>query len=71
MGVQDLSKEYRSLKEHISNIYELKDNIIGIKISIHLYKALFSSPEISLLFHQRPSVSLGHLMDIYYFYAVF
>ena len=38
----------------------------GLDASIWLNKALFSSPEISSLFHQSPSVSLTSHIDWYF-----
>jgi 5'-3' exonuclease len=73
MGVQDLSKEFRPSRELTSNISQLRGKIVGIDASIYLNKALNSSPEISLLFHQEPSVTVGHLIRKYFdrFYRIF
>ena len=59
MGVQDLSKELRASKKLVTNL-------LGIDASIWLNKAIVASSEISLLFHQEPRVTVGHLIDQFF-----
>jgi hypothetical protein len=66
MGSQDQPKELRASGELTNNICELIGEIVGIDSSIFLHKNLKSSPKITMLFHQKPSVTLGHLIDRYF-----
>ena len=63
MGVQDLSKELRASKKLVTNLSDYSEKILGIDASIWLNKAIVASSEISLLFHQEPRVTVGHLID--------
>ena len=60
MGVQDLSKELRESSKLTNELSEFCGKKIGIDASIWLNKAIFSSPEIGLLFYQLPAVAIGH-----------
>jgi 5'-3' exonuclease len=73
MGVQDLSKELRASKKLVSSLSVFNGKTLGVDASIWLNKAIFSSPEISVLFHQEPRVSVGHLIDQYFnsLYSIF
>ena len=66
MGVQDLSKELRASKKLVTNLSDYSGKILGVDASIWLNKAIFASPEISLLFHQEPRVTVGHLIDQFF-----
>jgi 5'-3' exonuclease len=66
MGVQDLSKELRASKNLVTNLSDYSEKILGVDASIWLNKAIFASPEISLLFHQEPRVTVGHLIDQFF-----
>ena len=52
MGVKDLSKELRPSNKLSSHLSTFSGKIVGLDASIWLNKALFSSPEINVLFHQ-------------------
>ena len=64
MGVQDLSKELRPSDGRSSVISSISGKIVGLDASIWLHKSLFSSPEMTTLFHQLPLVSLAHTVII-------
>ena len=66
MGVQDLSKELRASKKLVTNLSDYSEKILGVDASIWLNKAIFASTEISLLFHQEPRVTVGHLIDQFF-----
>ena len=66
MGVQDLSKELRASKKLVTNLSDYSGKILGVDASIWLNKAIFASAEISLLFHQEPRVTVGHLIDQFF-----
>ena len=66
MGVQDLSKELRPSTKLTTCLSGFNGSTFGIYASIWLNKASSSSPEIGLLFHRLPSVSLRHLMSQYF-----
>ena len=66
MGVQDLSRELRASKKLDTKLSDFEGKILGVDTSIWLNKAIFASPEISVLFHQEPRVTVGHLIDIYF-----
>ena len=66
MGVQDLSKELRASKKLVTNLSDYSEKILGIDASIWLNKAIVASSEISLLFHQEPRVTVGHLIDQFF-----
>lgn len=73
MGVQDLSKELRPSDVRSSLLSSLSGKIVGLDASIWLHKCLFSSPEMTTLFHQLPPVSIAHIVDRYFnqLHAVF
>ena len=64
--MKDLSKELRPSAKLTTRLSQFDGSTVGIDASIWLNKAIFSSPEIGLLFHQLPSVSLGHLVGQYF-----
>ena len=66
MGVKDLSKELRASKKLVTNISDYSGKILGVDASIWVNIAIFASPEISTLFHQEPSVTVGHLIDQFF-----
>ena len=66
MGVKDLSKELRPSTKLTTRLSDFDGTTVGIDASIWLNKAIFSTPEMGLLFHQLPSVSLGHLVSQYF-----
>ena len=66
MGVKDLSKELRPSNKLSSHLSTFSGKIVGLDASIWLNKALFSSPEINVLFHQLPRVSISHLIGKYF-----
>ena len=66
MGVQDLSKELRPSDVRSSLLSSLSGKVVGLDASIWLHKSLFSSPEMTMLFHQLPPVSLAHIVDRYF-----
>ena len=66
MGVQDLSRELRASKNLDTKLSDFGGKILGVDTSIWLNKALFASPEISVLLHEEPRVTVGHLIDMYF-----
>ena len=66
MGVKDLSKELRQSDKLTSHLSTFSGKVVGLDASIWLNKALFSSPEITALFHQLPKVSIAHLIRKYF-----
>ena len=66
MGVQDLSKELRPSDVRSSLLSSLSGKVVGLDASIWLHKSLFSSPEMTMLFHQLLPVSLAHIVDLYF-----
>ena len=66
MGVKDSSKELRPSSKPSSHLSTFSGKIVGLDASIWMNKALFSSPEITVLFHQLPRVSIAHLIAKYF-----
>jgi XPG N-terminal domain len=66
MVVKDLSKELRPSDKVTSHLSTFTGKIVGLDASIWLNKALFSSSEITALFHQLPRVSIAHLIGIFF-----
>ena len=66
MGVEGLSKELRPSGVRSSLLSSLSGKIVGLDASIWLHKSLFSSPEMTTLFHQLPPVSVAHIIDRYF-----
>lgn len=66
MGVKDLSKELRASDELVTSLSGFSGKILGVHASIWLNKAISESPEISTLFHQEPTVTVGHLIDQFF-----
>lgn len=66
MGVKDLSKELRASDELVTSLSNFSGKILGVDASIWLNKAISVSPEISTLFHQEPTVTVGHLIDQFF-----
>ena len=66
MGVEGLSKELRPSSVRSSLLSSLSGKIVGLDASIWLHKSLFSSPEMTTLFHQLPPVSVAHIIGRYF-----
>ena len=49
-----------------SLLASLSGEIVELDASIWLHKSLFSSPEMTTLFHQLPPVSIAHIVDRYF-----
>ena len=73
MGVKYFSQELRSSKIRASQLSDFNGKVVGVDASIWLNKAIFALPEIGVLFHQLPPVSLGQPIRQYFdqLYSVF
>lgn len=60
-----MSRELRASKNLDTKLSDFGGKI-GVDTSIWLNKALFASPEIIVLLHQEPRVTVGHLIDMYF-----
>ena len=71
--MKDLSKELRQSDKLTSHLSTFSLKVVGLDAPIWLNKALFSSAEITVLYHQLSKVSITHLIAKYFdvLYTVF